>query len=72
MSEWQPIETCPQHGLFIVHQDGAIRIMFRDGGEWQATALALDQYGDPDHRIKVRETGVYAPTHWMQIPEPPQ
>ena len=72
MSDWQPIETCPQDGFFLVHQDGAIRLMFRTRGEWQATALALDQYGDPNHAIKVRETGVYEPTHWMPLPDPPK
>ena len=40
MSDWQPIETCPQDGFFLVHQDGAIRLMFRTRGEWQATASA--------------------------------
>ena len=61
-ANWQPIETCPLDGLFLVYEDGAMRMMYRTRGEWQATANALDQYGDPDHRIKVRETGVYEPS----------
>lgn len=72
MSEhWKPIESCPQDGLFLVYQDGAMRMMYRCRGEWQATATALDMYGDPDTRIKVRETGVYDPTHWMPLPDRP-
>ena len=72
MSEWQPIETCPQDGIFLVHQAGAIRVMFRNRGAWQATAHAIDVHGDdPGHGITVRETGVYEPTHWMPLPERP-
>ena len=71
MSNWQLIETCPLDGLFLVYQDGAMRMMFRHRGKYEATAVALDQYGDPSERIKVRETGVYEPTHWMPIPDAP-
>jgi hypothetical protein len=69
---WEPIETCPQDGLFLVHEDGAIRIMYRTRGTWEATAVALDPiHGEPMRDIKVRETGVYTPTHWMPLPDPP-
>jgi hypothetical protein len=71
MSEWRPIETCPQDGLFLVYQDGAMRLMYRSRGEWQATAVAVDQWGASIADIKVRETGVYEPTHWMPLPGPP-
>lgn len=71
-SPWQPIDTCPQDGLFLVHEDGAIRCMYRSRGEWQATAVALDQWGCSTELIKVRETGVYTPTHWMPLPAPPE
>jgi hypothetical protein len=71
MADWRPIETCPQDGFFIVHQDGAVRAMFRERGEWRSTSVAIDGYGDIIHNAKVRETAVYEPTHWMDIPEPP-
>lgn len=70
--DWQPIETCPQEGLFLVHEDGAIRVMYRSRGEWEATAVAVDQWGASTADIKVRETGVYVPTHWMPLPAPPR
>jgi hypothetical protein len=69
--QWLPIESCPANGLFLVHEDGAIRVMYRSRGEWQATALALDAWGSTTVDIKVRETGVYEPTHWMPLPLPP-
>jgi hypothetical protein len=73
MSEmtWQPIETCPPDGLFLVHEDGAIRVMYRSRGEWQATAVAIDEWGSSRSDIGVRETGVYNPTHWMPLPARP-
>jgi hypothetical protein len=70
--KWQPIATLTEDGLYLVHQDGAIRTMLREKGVWVSTAVALDVWGDPDRRIKVRETGVYEPTHWMPLPEAPK
>lgn len=32
--KWQPIETCPQDGYFLVHEDTAIRLLLRIGGKW--------------------------------------
>lgn len=32
--EWQPIETCPQDGYFLVHEDAAIRALLRIKGVW--------------------------------------
>lgn len=75
MSEWQPIETCPQDTFCLVHEGGAIRTMYRSGGVWQPTAIIVDQWGqgvDPTRvGVTVRETGVYEPSHWMPLPEPP-
>ncbi len=75
-SSWLPIESAPKDGLFLVYEDGAMRMMLRDGGYWKATAVVGDQFGDAveslGHRqVKVRETGVYNPTHWM-LPAPPE
>jgi hypothetical protein len=67
MSTWEPIDSCPADGLFLVYEDGAIRLMFRTKGEWQATAVAVDQYGASIEGVRVRETGVYQPQLWRPI-----
>ncbi len=68
---WKTIESCPQDGIFLVHEAGAMRVMFREGGEWKSTSVGLNEYGDASEHIRVRETGVYEPTHWMELPERP-
>lgn len=35
--QWQPIETCPQDGYFLVYEDTAIRAKLRYKGQWQHT-----------------------------------
>lgn len=70
--DWQPIETAPQDGFFLVYEGGAMRTMLREKGQWLPTALAWDQFGAPLSNARVRETGVYDPTHWMPLPEPPK
>ena len=34
--EWQPIETCPETGFFLVEEDTAIRTMWRYKGVWSS------------------------------------
>jgi hypothetical protein len=65
--EWQPMATCPPAGLFLVYEDGAVRVMYRSAGEWQATAVAVDQWGAAVDGVRVRETGVYEPALWRPI-----
>ena len=72
MSDWQNISTAPKDGFFIVYEDGAMRMMLRERGRWLSTAVALDEHGDPTRSVRVRETGVYNPTHWMPLPPPPR
>jgi hypothetical protein len=71
MAEWRPIETCPQDTFCLVYQDGAIRTMLRENGAWLSLAVAIDKFGDVVPGVDVRETGVYEPTHWMPLPDPP-
>lgn len=34
LGAWQPIETCPQDGYVLVHEDAAIRALLRIEGKW--------------------------------------
>jgi hypothetical protein len=70
--EWQPTDTVPADGFFLVYDRGAMRTMLRENGRWRCTAVALDENGYISDRIQVRETGVHEPTHWMELPEPPR
>lgn len=81
--KWQPIETCPSDGFFLLHGDGAIRAMWRfEGGEWEYPDIPIlvDEVGNRLVAREVKElrsetltmTGLpFEPTHWMQLPEVP-
>lgn len=84
---WQPIETAPQDGYFLVHEDGATRALFRFRGHWQKIgypAIISNMWGDaivgddakrllpPGYRLEIRDGCCENPTHWMPLPEPPQ
>lgn len=59
MSEWQPIETAPRDGTFILcaHDSGYVNILqFCSDGWWSRNT----GYYDPEY-----------PTHWMPLPLPP-
>lgn len=74
VSAWIPCsERLPEpHTLCLVHEDGAIRCLLYNGrGEWGCLAVALDQYGGAMPGVRVRESGVYEPTHWMPLPPLP-
>jgi hypothetical protein len=84
---WQPIETCPQDGYFLVHEAGAIRLLMRIDGKWRKTgypALVTDLYGDvvvglsAEHVLKPlgyhlehRDGCCENPTHWAPLPARP-
>ena len=83
MSEWQPIETAPETGFFLVYEGGAVRAMLRYEGEWKHAPYPciVDEFGDAiagddamrltgGRRLEVRDC-IHAPTHWMPIPPPP-
>ena len=65
MSEWQPIETAPKEGREIL---GAFV-----GNGWIAYSVVRwhkhrnGQTGNFKHM-----SGVWNPTHWMPLPEPPK
>jgi hypothetical protein len=39
-AEWQPIESAPASGFFMVYEDGAYRLRLRNEGRWLDTAYA--------------------------------
>ncbi len=57
MSEWQPIETAPRDGTYIL----VFVDVWHDVASWEA-GLWLNTYGD--HSMN--------PTHWMPLPAPPK
>ena len=62
MTEWQPIETAPKDGTFIlvaVTGEVATHIML----VWWFDGWCLDMTNTPI---------VGKPTHWMPLPEPPK
>ena len=83
MTEWQPIETAPRDGFFLVYEDGAVRTMFRLKGEFHSPAYPAIEgvydniVGEDAKRItggralKVCDI-IREPTHWMPLPEPPK
>lgn len=86
MSEWQPIETAPQDGYMLVHEDGAIRALFRFRGEWQKIgypAIVIQPWGDavvgddakrmlpPNCSLEIRDGCCENPTEWMPLPPAP-
>lgn len=63
--EWQPIETAPKHGAFVLVWDAP-------GDDYPCALVAA--YVDAP-RSGWREQGGYyfaTPTHWMPLPEPPK
>jgi hypothetical protein len=83
---WQPIETAPKDGFFLVHEGGAIRALLRSDGKFEHLAypaLISHPWGDvivgcdaarylPDGwRLEVRDGCCESPTHWMPLPAAP-
>ena len=66
--EWQPIETAPKDGTDILVMTGETMHVVR----W------INIHGDFDHwAVDDNKHGPFtlrgkAPTHWMQLPEPPK
>ena len=77
MSEWQPIETAPKDGSYIlIAGEGRVTIGFyhEDKGK-TLIADAKPYWQDYDRSYWDRfetDDSWFAPTHWMPLPEPPQ
>jgi hypothetical protein len=80
MSEWQPIETAPKDGTWVLLSGGGIDYGW--GGGTIPTAV-VGQYTDylnggtkkPHWQFAWYDGGYYGeylePTHWMPLPAPP-
>lgn len=77
MSEWQPIETAPKDGTYV--------LVGNAGGAWVAGYCATYQSGfspanpwlslflNHDHiKAKAGERRSFVPTHWMPLPKAPE
>ena len=63
MSEWQPIETAPKEGAWVlVYADGAINCAYVEAGKL------------PEDWTRPANPNVlpWAVTHWMPLPNPPK
>lgn len=61
MSQWQPIETAPKDGSYVILTNGedVTAGWWRGRGSgWNTGYEALDFTGEP--------------THWMSMPDPPE
>lgn len=64
MNEWQPIETAPKDGTWL---------LVWDDGLWIAAWDAETSSGEPWGWAEARENGVrLRPTYWMLLPDPPE
>jgi hypothetical protein len=65
-SEWQPIETAPKDGTYILLfiEDSVISARWRIA-DWDVAVLS-------SHGCGCCASGNSAPTHWMPLPEPPK
>ncbi len=88
MSEWQPIESAPKDGRYVVvfvphdeRKSGApsVRCCQWDAeytSEWDEARADSHYVGAwTDGAVRSfgsEETWTYEPTHWMPLPEPPK
>jgi len=80
MSEWQPIETAPKDGTFILVCQTLTKKQAKDkayGIFFQVAAWWADEEDEKDGRWAIycdlpSEPSLhFNPTHWMPLPEPP-
>ena len=66
MTEWQPIETAPKNGELILLSPAFDRPYAIGRWAWE--------YGDGLWFMDSVGTlcGIWKPTHWMPLPEPPK
>lgn len=70
MSEWQPIETAPKDGRWI------LAAWYHDDADDFGVAVGCVRYAGQHVWREKEGTGVDsavgAPSHWMPLPEPPK
>ena len=79
MSEWQPIETCPEmrnvllFAVTDVAEDGTVRNWKMETGYKRDEQCSLNEsetcWRWGEFRVMIWDA---QPTHWMPLPEPPR
>ena len=75
MTDWQPIETAPRDGTWVLLAGGSIEYGW-DGDSAPAVVAGQCVRPDPEcWQFAWYDGGYYGeyenPTHWMPLPEPP-
>jgi hypothetical protein len=67
MSEWQPIETAPKDGTYIL----CVCMRTMEGSEKHLGHMEVDNWKDRYHGFGKFNTNAWPATHWMSLPSPP-
>lgn len=67
MSEWQPIETAPKDGTYIL----CVCMRTMEGCEKHLGHMEVDNWKDRYHGFGKFNTSAWPATHWQPLPEPP-
>ena len=71
--EWQPIETAPKNGTWVLVTGGYIDYCWE--GETQPDVTAAQYVINIGWQMAWYDSGYYggykSPTHWMPLPKPP-
>jgi hypothetical protein len=68
MNNWQPIETAPKDGSYVIVGKSTWRISWQ--ASWGEHSLAKTTYGWS--RFNSQGQDFLLPTHWQPLPEPPK
>lgn len=67
---WQPIETAPKDGHYVIITDGKVLV---DVALWMHEQPARGAYlARPAGWFNVTRSRMHEPTHWMPLPEQPR
>lgn len=61
---WEPIETAPKDGTIVIGYDPKAK-------KWNVKFMAYHKTKTGGFWRNEVVTGAFDPTHWMQIPKPP-
>lgn len=74
MTSWQPIETAPRDGKWIlaVKKNFIPAVARWDKSRGSFEFMEPDYYAEEEHYLAyLDQTDPWDPTHWMPLPEPP-
>lgn len=69
MSDWQPIETAPDEGQFLIWNGEQISIASK--GEWEGWSFFTHEVKAEGNFNATSTVTIRPPTHWRPLPEPP-